>query len=163
MYASCSKQLSHSLLGAFDPTISRPTPIFSLRIAASAALDHGVYGSVCFSQMPDSRHLRRDIPMTCSCAPSIIIVFGAPSRRSNRDNPLYACDFFDMGKALHQPSAVANICAHLLLRLEVVFENNVLVKQSLGGVDSVTASRLFENGGTASDGALYECPFRSLP
>jgi hypothetical protein len=70
--------------------------------------------------------------MTCLCAPFIIIVFGAPSRWSSRDNPLCASDFFDMGKAMHQPSAVANICAHVLLRLEVVFENNVSVKQSIG-------------------------------
>jgi hypothetical protein len=71
--------------------------------------------------------------MTCSFAPSIIIVFGAPSRWSTKtDSPSCACDFFDMGNALHQPSGVVNICAHLLLRLEVVFENSVSVKQSIG-------------------------------
>jgi hypothetical protein len=70
--------------------------------------------------------------MTCSFAPSIIIVLGAPSRWSRSDNPSWACDFFAMGNALHQPSGVANICALLLLRLEVVFENNVSVKQSIG-------------------------------
>jgi hypothetical protein len=37
-----------------------------------------------------------------------------------------------MGNALHQPSGVANIYARSLLRLEVVFENNVSVKQSIG-------------------------------
>ena len=110
----------------------RPTPFFSSRIAASAALDHGVYGSVCFTRIPASRHLRRNVPMTCSFAPSIIIVFGAPSRWRSSDSPSWACDFLAMGKALHQPSGVANICAHLLLRLEVVLENNVSVKQSIG-------------------------------
>jgi hypothetical protein len=40
--------------------------------------------------------------------------------------------FLCHGNALHQPSGVANICAHLLLRLEVVFENNASVKQSIG-------------------------------
>ena len=70
--------------------------------------------------------------MICSFAPSIIIVFGAPSCWSKRDSLSCACDFFDMGNALHQPSRVVNICAHLLLRLEVVFENSVSVKQSIG-------------------------------
>jgi hypothetical protein len=70
--------------------------------------------------------------MTCSFAPSIIIVLGAPSRWSRNVNPSWACDFLAMGNALHQPSGVANIWALLLLRLEVVFENNVSVKQSIG-------------------------------
>ncbi len=37
------------------------------------------------------------------------------------------------GKRPAKPSGVANVCAHLLLRRqEVVFENNVSVKQSIG-------------------------------
>lgn len=50
----------------------------------------------------------------------------------SKDSPSCARDFFDIGKARHQPSAVANIWAYLLLHRDGVFDVSVSVKQSIG-------------------------------
>ncbi len=88
-----------------------------------------VYGSVCFTQIFTSWHLRWNIPMTSSFAPSCL--GRLPSGAAGTVPCVAACKFFNMRNAMHQPSGVVKICAHLSLHQEVVFKNDMSVKQSI--------------------------------
>ena len=131
---SSTRQWSHKALGALEWDIFYSKPFLSSRIDPLAALDHGVYGSVILTCEPACQHLHLNSPSVCSLDPSIIIMAGTPSLAWRVESASDASDFFLMGCALVQPSAVQNTCAYLLPLLETTLDSIVSVNMSIGNL-----------------------------
>ena len=121
-------QSSHNTLGHLLRRKSLPAASLAILMVPSHELDHGEYGSTCFTWQSLSLHLVLNLERVCSLEPSIIRLLGTPSLLNSVDNASCASDFFCIGKALAQPKGVLNTWAYLFFLLEITPDCIVSVK-----------------------------------
>ena len=124
-------QSFHNTLGHLLRRKSLPAACFTILMVPSHELDHGEWGSTCFTWQSLSLHLVLKFARVCSLEPSIIRLLGTPSLLNSVDSPSCASDFFCIGKALAQPKGALNNWQYLFFRLEITLDCMVSVKTSV--------------------------------